>query len=130
MGLTERPKQDLINYRIAKADEVYKEALDVASLNHWNLAVNRLYYSVFHIASALLLSAGYTARTHSGVMRILMKDYVRTGLLSEEDGKLLSSLFNMRHTGDYDDMFDWTQTEIEPLIIPTKQLIDKIKTLV
>ncbi len=130
MGLNEIPKQDLINYRLAKADEVYKEALDVASMNHWNLAVNRLYYSVFHIATALLLGAGYTARTHSGVMRILMKDYVRTGLLSEEDGKLLSSLFNMRHTGDYDDLFDWTQSQVEPLINPTRELIDKIKLLV
>ena len=130
MGLTEKPKQDLITYRLAKADEVYQEALDVASMNHWNLAVNRLYYSVFHVATALLLSAGYTARTHSGVMRILMKDYVRTGLLTQEDGNLLSSLFNMRHTGDYDDLFDWTQLQVEPLLEPTKMLLEKIKLLV
>ena len=26
MGLTEKPKQDLITYRLAKADEVYQEA--------------------------------------------------------------------------------------------------------
>ena len=130
MGLTEKPKQDLIAYRLAKANEVYQEAIDVASMNHWNLTVNRLYYSIFHAATALLLSAGNTARTHNGVIRILMKDYVRVGLLSIEDGKLISSLFNMRHTGDYDDLFDWDQSKVEPLIEPTRLLLEKMKSLV
>ncbi len=128
--MKEVSKQDLINYRLAKADEVFQEALDVASMNHWNLAVNRLYYSVFHMASSLLLAAGFTARTDTGIIRLLLKEYVYAGALNEEDGKLISSLFNMRKTGDYDDMYDWEQEKVVPFIQPTRDLIDKIKLLV
>lgn len=130
MGIDETPKQDLIDYRIAKAYEVYKEAEDVASLHHWNLTVNRLYYSIFHIASALILSVGSSARTHKGILIFLMKDYVRTGKLTKEEGQLISSLFNMRHTGDYDDLFDYGQNDVEPLMEPTKALIEKLRSFI
>ena len=36
----------------------------------------------------------------------------------------------MKHTGDYDDLFDWTQIQVEPLLKPTKMLLEKIKLLV
>lgn len=130
MGITELSKQDLIDYRIAKAYEVYGEALDVSTLHHWNLAVNRLYYSIFHISSALLLSEGNIAKTHKGIIQILMKDYVRTGKLTKEEGQLISSLFNMRHTGDYDDLFDYGESDITPLISPTKLLLDKLRSFI
>lgn len=130
MGLKDKPKQALISYRISKAYEVYKEAIDVASLSHWNLTVNRLYYSIFHISSALLLSAGYNIKSHDGLIRIIMKDYVRTRLLTVEEGQLISSLYNMRQTGDYDDLYDWKQEDIEPLILPTKELLEKLKTFI
>lgn len=130
MGLENKSRQDLITYRVSKAYEVYQEAIDVASMSHWNLAVNRLYYSIFHICSALLLSAGYNIKSHNGLIRIIMKDYVRTQLLTLEDGQLVSSLYNMRQTGDYDDLYDWKQEDIEPLILPTKELLEKLKTLI
>ncbi len=130
MGLKDKPKQALISYRISTTYEVYKEDTDVASLPHWNLTVNRLYYSIFHISSALLLSAGYNIKSHDGLIRIIMKDYVRTRLLTVEEGQLISSLYNMRQTGDYDDLYDWKQEDIEPLILPTKELLEKLKTFI
>jgi len=36
----------------------------------------------------------------------------------------------MRQTGDYDDFFDFTKEDVLDLIEPTKQLINKIKSLV
>ena len=126
MGITEDEKQDLIKYRIAKSQEVFQEALDVASLNHWNLAVNRLYYAVFHLCSAILLKDGHNARTHNGIIRMMMLHYVKTSLLSTEEGELITSLFNMRQSGDYDDLFDWTRIQIEPMIEPTKALLTKL----
>lgn len=123
-------KADLIRYRLAKSDEVYKEAIDVAQMNHWNLAVNRLYYAIFHASTALLISTGNHTRTHAGTMRLIMLNYVKTRVLSQEEGNLISSLFNMRHTGDYDDLFDWRGDQIEPLMEPTKKLLKKIQALV
>ena len=130
MGLTEEERDALVAYRVQKSKEVFKEATDVANLGHWNLAVNRLYYAVFHICSAVLLSKGFTARTHSGVIQIMMKEYVKTNILSKDDGVLISTLFNMRNSGDYDDMFDWEEFQVSPLIEPVSTLLSQIEHLI
>lgn len=36
----------------------------------------------------------------------------------------------MRQAGDYDDMFDWTKEDIEPLFPKTEALIDKLRNLI
>jgi len=56
--LKEEDRLDLVRYRIEKAYKTLQEARDNAALNHWNLTGNRLYYSVFHMCQALLLSEG------------------------------------------------------------------------
>ncbi len=130
MGLTDEERDALVSYRINKSKAVFIEAIDVAHLNHWNLAVNRLYYAIFHICSAILLSRGYSARTHSGVIQIMMKEFVKTDILSKKEGVLISTLFNMRNSGDYDDMFDWDEAQVSQLIEPTRELLSKIEGLI
>lgn len=129
MGLTNEELSALVEYRKNKSEEVFVEAVDVAKLGHWNLAVNRLYYALFHACSALLLSKGQKAHTHSGVIHLMLLEFVKTERLSKEDGALLSTLFNMRNTGDYDDLFDWTEQQVSPLFEPARLLLDKILKL-
>lgn len=43
---------------------------------------------------------------------------------------LVSRLQNMRHAGDYDDMFDWDEDDVKPLLDRTKLLIQKMKDLI
>lgn len=67
MGLTFDEKRALINYRIQKSRNSLIEATDNANLGHWSLVANRLYYSLFHAATALLTDKGMTAKTHGGL---------------------------------------------------------------
>lgn len=90
--LKDEERQDLINYRIEKAYNVLQEAKDNAELRHWNLAGNRLYYSVFHMCQALLLSEGDTTRRHAGMIHKIGIDFITTGRL---DRKIRSSDFQI-----------------------------------
>lgn len=130
MGLSLDEKRAILNYRIQKAEKALIEAKDNAKLEHWNLVANRLYYAVFHIASALIIDKGFTAKSHNGIFCILGQEFVRKGLLDREDAKLASRLQNMRQSGDYDDMFDWTEEDILPLFGKTELLIEKMKRLI
>ena len=56
--------------------------------------------------------------------------FVTKGLLTPEDGSLLSHLQSMRSSGDYDDLFDWTEEKIAPMFEPTQALLDKMKQLI
>lgn len=47
--------------------------------------------------------------------------------MTKEEGRLYRQLFSMRTTGDYDDMFDWNQDDVMPLIPQVSALLDKMK---
>jgi uncharacterized protein (UPF0332 family) len=61
--LTLEEKKAIINYRRQKAYDSLKEVDALVKLAFWNLAGNRLYYAVYHMASALLLDKGFSAHT-------------------------------------------------------------------
>lgn len=74
-------RRDLINYRINRAFETLKEADFNASAQFYNIAVNRLYYSAFYAANALLLSREIICGSHKGVKTMIFLHFVKTGIL-------------------------------------------------
>ncbi len=130
MPLTDEERKAIVVYRLEKSNDAMVEAKDCASLGHWNLAANRLYYAAYYASSALLISAGYAAKTHDGTIGMIGQHYVRTGVLANEDGSLLARLQNMRHTGDYDDFLDWTKEDVEPYITKTEAFVKKVKDII
>ena len=52
-------------------------------------------------SSALLMSAGHTAKTHEGTIGMIGQHYVRTGILANEDGALLARLSPRRWATPY-----------------------------
>lgn len=130
MPLTIENKRDIIVYRMEKAKLTMEEAKDNANLGHWNLVANRLYYALFYMSAALLLDRGIHFKSHAGAIRAIGLNFVSTGLLSSEDGKLISKLQSMRSSGDYDDLFDWTEEKVAPMFEPVKGLMEKLKTLI
>lgn len=129
MALSKEERTGLINYRLQRSAEVLVEAEDVYKLKHYILAINRLYYATFYAMTALLIKDGHSAITHAGVRGIMGKEYVKTGILSREDGKLFSTLFNMRQSGDYGDSYEITKEDVEEYLTPTKIFIEKIRKL-
>lgn len=130
MPLTDEERKAIVSYRLEKADEALIEAKDCATMDHWTLAANRLYYTAHYASSALLVSAGLQAKTHEGTIGLIGQHYVRTGILTTEDGTLLARLQNMRHTGDYDDFLDWAQEDVEPYILKVEAFVEKVKLLI
>lgn len=123
-------KKAVIKYRIEKAYKTYAEAQAVAKMGYWNLTGNRLYYSVYHMASALMLDKGFTARTHAGMIHLLGEKFILTGLLDRTYGRFVSRLFELRQSGDYDDLFDATEEEVMPYFEKAKSLLENLRKLI
>jgi uncharacterized protein (UPF0332 family) len=130
MALTLDEKRAVIAYRIQKSEAAMIEARDNAELKHWSLVANRLYYAVFHMASALIVDKGFTTKSHAGLICLLGQEFVVRGLLDKDDSHLASRLLNMRQAGDYDDMFDWEEDDVAPLFPKTEKLLKKMEKLV
>lgn len=48
MPLTDEERRAIVVYRLEKAEGALVEARDCASLGHWTLAANRLYYAAYY----------------------------------------------------------------------------------
>ncbi len=130
MTLQPDERDAIIEYRLEKAEATMSEVKDVAALHYWSLAANRLYYAAYYASVALLISKGIEASTHKGVIRMIGQTFVREGVLSNDDSRLLGRLYTMRQTGDYEDLFDWEAEDVLPLIPKVENYILRIKELV
>ena len=101
--MDENSKNALIAYRIQRAYETLKEAEVMKRENFYNAAINRLYYACYYATVALLLKYDIQTQTHNGVKTMLGLHFVATGKLPLKIGKTFSTLFEKRHSGDYDD---------------------------
>jgi len=63
--------------------------------------MNRLYYAGFYGVSAVLLERQQSFRKHSGVRAAFHRQFIKTGLLDAEGGRLYDQLFEDRQEGDY-----------------------------
>ena len=122
-------KQDYIAYRLEKSKESYKDARLLAKNERWNAAINRLYYACYYSVSALLLKNNISTHTHSGIKIQFGIHFVKTGILSRDDGKLFADLMDWRQKGDYGDMFDFDKKTIESLLEPVKTFLKKVHSL-
>jgi uncharacterized protein (UPF0332 family) len=129
MSLSDEERDAIVFYRIQKANETLKEAEGIAQLGFWNAVANRLYYACYYVTTALLIYNGHTAQTHSGVIRLFGLNFVVTGKVSREQSKFYSKLFELRQTGDYDDLYYLTEEEVQPLIKAAFTYIKEIEML-
>ena len=86
----------LVQYRLDRALEALAEAVLLLDSGHANTAVNRLYYACFYAVSALLLTKGLTATSHSGLRTPFHQHLIRPGLLPLGQGPLYDRLFDQR----------------------------------
>lgn len=126
MSLSDDDRKALVDYRIEKAKKSFEEAQKVAAISLWDLAANRLYYALYHAASALLLSEGLASHTHKGLLAQISLNYVKEGRLTLEEGKLIRQMFNMRHEGDYEDFEEAYEEDILEAAPKVKQLVEKL----
>ena len=127
--LDEQSREALIKYRMERAEETLKEVEILANEAHFNAAANRLYYACFYAVSALLVANGLSTQSHSGAKTLLGLHFVSKGILSNECGKTFSRLFEIRHSGDYDDFVYCDKDMIDEYLPKAIEFINAIKDL-
>jgi uncharacterized protein (UPF0332 family) len=128
--MIEKNKQEIISYRIKKAQETFQEVQLLIDNRLWTTAVNRLYYACYYAVSALLIKHDIKTQTHNGTRQMFGLHFIKTERIPKDLGKLYSDLFDMRHSGDYEDFVDYSQEDILAVLSPAKDLIFRIEQLV
>ena len=127
MSLKEEDRKVIVALELEKSDKTWSQLGIQIQAGLWELVVNRLYYSLFHAVSALLIHDSHEVGTHRGAVNKFSMFYVKTGIFTKDEGRLYSRLQQLREDGDYNCSIDVEQEEVEEKIEPTLQLINKIK---
>lgn len=121
---------DLIKYRIDRSLETFREAKTMIDNKFWNAAVNRIYYSCYYVVSALLLKKSVETNTHKGIRQMFGLHFVKEGLVTNEDGRYFSDLYDRRQTGDYDDYVSYDEETVIQLYNQSEGFINRIIDLI
>jgi uncharacterized protein (UPF0332 family) len=87
---------------LVKARAEIVTAKDLLGLSHVAAALSRAYYSMYHVAEALLLSKNKSYSTHKGTINGFAEHFVKTGDFSPHFRKRLAQSFDLRMEADYD----------------------------
>ncbi len=123
-------KNELINYRIARAKETIEEAGDDIKSNHLFSAENRIYYAIFYIVSALGLKNDYSTSKHLQLLGWFNKNIVKMNKVPIEFSKIYSRAFEKRQKGDYEDFKSFTKDEVKNDFENMLRFVDTIEKLI
>lgn len=112
MGLDIQNRKDLVALYWQRAIQTKHDADMAIEMQMWNVAANRIYYSMFHAVTALFVQDGYQVGSHRGCNATLGKYYVLEGKLSTSEGRFFSQMETLRDKADYDIAFTANKDEI------------------
>lgn len=119
--------REMILGQMAKAVEKLSAADTLLKGGFLDDAISRAYYAIFHAASAVLLSEGITAESHSALKDMFGLHFVKTGKVERKYGRILSKLKDERETGDYDIYTSFDKEDAESAVRETDEFITAMK---
>ena len=119
----------LVGYRIQRSKETMLEARLMIDEGYLNGAINRLYYACYYIVNALLIKNGISAQTHGGVKQMLGLHFVVTNKISPKISNIYSTLFEKRHSSDYDDFVFYDLETVEKLYSQASEFLETVEKL-
>ena len=130
MSLTDDERKAIVLYRIEKAKNALSEIHKILPMKVWATIANRMYYAIYYAASALLVRDGHNVSSHKGVISLFNMYYVKTGILSIDDGRLYGNVFAFRQESDYDDFIDASEEDVKEYLPQVEALVEKIISLI
>ncbi|MEM1253636.1 MAG: HEPN domain-containing protein [Cyanobacteria bacterium P01_H01_bin.21] len=120
---------DEIQANLDRADAALQAAQVLIDSDLLDDAASRTYYAAFYAASALLLSKGLSFNSHTGVLRAISLNFVKTGKLDRRVGQDLNWLAELRQVGDYGETRHVSQTSLKQAIAIATQFVEQIRVL-
>jgi len=124
----EEEREEIARAYLGKAREHLRAAQ--VSLEHglYRDAISRAYYSVYSAAHSVLYLIGKSPRTHAG-LRSSFSLLVREGIVEREYGRILSRLYEMRETSDYDPFLFYGEEEARQAVSDAEKFLIRVERL-
>lgn len=109
----EKARIEEIESELSFARERFGSARDDIEAERFRSATSSLYFTLEHLAKALLLTVGIEVRSHQGIFTMLGKHFVKPGRLPVRMARQLGNLYERRITAEYSRRAGWEFTDEE-----------------
>lgn len=113
--------------RLDRCREDLRWASEAVERGEYRLSLNRAYYAVFHLASAVLALLGDTRRKHSGVEAAFNELLVKPGHLEAEYAKFYREARRWREDADYGFGVEYTETTARDVLAKAERLVERLE---
>ena len=117
----------LVLHRFERAETSLQEAKDELARKNFRLAVNRAYYTVFYAMRAFLATVGIDSSKHSGIAALFNEHFIKSKIVPAVSSKLIQSLMDLRHEGDYQDFAVITEEEAKGAVETAQSALDTMR---
>ncbi|MCU0343609.1 MAG: HEPN domain-containing protein [Ignavibacterium sp.] len=122
-------RNELIKYRLNRANETLEEAKISIENERYLLAANRIYYASFYAVSALAIKYEFNTSKHAQLLSWFNKNFVKNEIIEKRLGKFYLDAFEMRQESDYEDFVVMDKTSVDEKLKVASEFIDKISEL-
>lgn len=122
--------QEIIRYRIQRAQETLDEASILLHHEKWNAAVNRMYYACYYIVIALLKQENISHATHSGVKAQFNKLVASTLNVDKQHARFFNHIMQDRQESDYKDLYFFDPEEVKTMMPMAQAFVSEIEKLI
>lgn len=130
MSLKPEERRAVVTLETEKAQRTLLQAEAMYEQGFYDGAANRLYYAAFHAVAALFINDGYQVNTHSGSHSMFSLHYVKSGIVSAEEGNLYARLQTLREQSDYNCTYDITAEELRSFLKPTRAFVEHLDAII
>lgn len=128
MTIDENNKNDLIKYRLEQAKDTVAVVDLLINNERFPAAVNRIYYGIFYTLLALALRFDFETSKHLQLIGWFNKEFIRSGKIEKEFGRILRKAYENRTSGDYDAFIEFEQDDVVQLFEEMKNFINRIES--
>jgi uncharacterized protein (UPF0332 family) len=125
--MTEENKRENIKSELERASNAFQAANLLFDKGFLSDSVSRLYYFLFHIIRALLLTKGLEPKSHEGALRVFGLHFVKEGIFIPRDSHIFSKLMKYREEADYNPSYTFTKEDFIEFKKEAEDLSSKIK---
>ena len=122
--------EDYINYRITRSKETAATAKTLLDEGRLYDALNRIYYSIFYMVSALASKNNFSTSKHSQLQGWFNHNLIKTGIIPNEYSVIYNKAYKYRQQGDYGDFVYFTQEEVAEIYTKMLQFTDFIEKFI
>ena len=123
-------RNELVKYNIEKAVQCSEDVEFLIKNKKLSLAVNRIYYGIFYITTALAIKNGFSTSKHLQLISWFDKNFIKNNLLDKKFSKIYHRAYEDRSEADYGTYIEFTEPEANKKYSEMKEFIIAIKALI